>query len=69
MTVTSRLSGDVNGDDGVNMMDIVLLQQYLNNWDVAISESNADVTGDGNINMMDIVLLQQYLNNWDVTLK
>ncbi len=69
VTVTSRLSGDVNGDDGVNMMDIVLLQQYLNNWDVAISESNADVTGDGNINMMDIVLLQQYLNNWDVTLK
>ena len=63
------LPGDVNDDGSINMKDIVLLQQYLNDWNVVINESASDVTDDGSINMKDIVLLQQHLNDWDVILK
>ena len=63
------LPGDVNDDGSINMKDIVLLQQYLNDWNITINESSADVTDDGSINMKDIVLLQQHLNDWDVVLK
>ena len=68
VTVIDYISGDINGDTTVNMKDIVLLQQYLNDWDVTIDEDAANVNGDTTINMKDIVLLQQYLNDWDVTL-
>ena len=69
VTVTDYVPGDVNGDTVVNMKDIVLLQQYLNDWDVTIDEAAANVNGDTSVNMKDIVLLQQYLNDWDVELK
>lgn len=68
VTVIDYISGDINGDTTVNMKDIVLLQQYLNDWDVTIDEDAANVNGDTTINMKDIVLLQQYLNDWYVTL-
>ena len=51
------------------MKDIVLIQQYLNGWDVKIDENAANVNGDKTINMKDVVLLQQYLNGWKVELK
>ena len=69
VVVTDYVSGDVNGDTVINMKDIVLLQQYLNDWDVTIDEVAANVNGDTSVNMKDIVLLQQYLNDWDVELK
>lgn len=69
VVVTDYVPGDVNGDTVVNMKDIVLLQQYLNDWDVTIDEAAANVNGDTSVNMKDIVLLQQYLNDWDVELK
>ena len=69
ITVKSTIPGDINGDTKVNMKDIVLLQQYLNGWNVAIDEAAANVNGDSTINMKDIVLLQQYLNGWEVVLK
>lgn len=69
VSVTKKvISGDVNFDDVVNMKDIVLLQQYLNNWGVEINTDASDVNNDGVINMKDIVLLQQYMNGWDVEL-
>jgi len=55
--------GDVNSDETVNMKDIVLLQQYMNAWDVTINDECADVNLDSVINMKDIVMLQQYMNN------
>ena len=63
------VSGDVNNDSTVNMKDIVLLQQYLNNWGVEINTDASDVNNDDVINMKDIVLLQQYMNGWGVTLQ
>ena len=67
--IVEHISGDINEDESVNMKDIVLLQQYLNEWDVNINQLASDVNGDGDINMKDIVLLQQYLNDWDVVLQ
>lgn len=69
ISVTDSIPGDVNGDTKVNMKDIVLIQQYLNGWDVKIDENAANVNGDKTINMKDVVLLQQYLNGWKVELK
>ncbi len=68
VTIKDYIPGDVNGDSNVNMKDVVLLQQFLNDWNVEIDENAANVNGDTLINMKDIVLLQQYLNDWDVTL-
>ena len=67
--IVEHISGDINEDESVNMKDIVLLQQYLNEWNVNINQLASDVNGDGDINMKDIVLLQQYLNDWNVVLK
>lgn len=69
VSVIDCVPGDVNGDTKVNMKDIVLLQQYLNSWNVEIDKTAANVNGDTIINMKDIVLLQQYLNGWNVELK
>jgi len=69
VTIIGTIPGDINRDDDINMKDIVLLQQYINKWDVIIDEDAADVNDDGRINMKDIVLLQQYINGWDVVLK
>ena len=66
--VIEYIPGDANGDNEINMKDVVLLRQYLNEWDVEIDERALDVNRDGKINMKDIVLLQQYLNDWDVVL-
>lgn len=67
--VSNSIPGDVNGDRKINMKDIVLLQQYLNGWNVTIDMLAANVNDDTKVNMKDIVLLQQYLNGWDVELK
>ena len=67
--VNAMKSGDVNGDGGVNVRDLGLLQQHLNGFDVSISLEAANVNGDGSVNVRDFGLLQQYLNGWDVTLK
>lgn len=66
--VDERVPGDVNNDGEVDMMDTVLLDRYLADWDVTINMSNADVNGDGEVDMMDSVLLDRYLADWDVEL-
>lgn len=60
--------GDLNGDGKINGQDAVLLQQYLAEWEITVSESGADVNADGMVNGQDAVLLQQYLAEWSVTI-
>lgn len=69
VSVQRPTPGDVNRDGAINMKDIVLVQQYINHWDVSIVERAADVNDDGDINMKDLVILQQYINGWEVELK
>ena len=68
VSVIEYIPGDVNSDNVINMKDIVLLQQYLNDFPVDIDESASDVYFDKAINMKDIALLQQYLNDYEVEL-
>ncbi len=68
VTVVEYTPGDVNNDGSVNNKDLGLLQRYLNEWDVTLSEAAADTNGDDSINNKDLGLLQRYLNEWDVTL-
>lgn len=68
ITIVDFIPGDINDDKTINMKDIVLLQQYLNSFDVNINSKAADVYFDSAINMKDIALLQKYLNDYDVTL-
>lgn len=69
VSLTSVTPGDANGDGKVNVRDLGLMQQYLNGWEVTVSEAAGDVNADGKFNVRDLGLLQQYLNGWDVELK
>jgi len=56
-----HIPGDVDGNGGVNMKDILLLRRVLAG-DVELSpeeQKNADVNGDGAVNMKDILLLRR----------
>lgn len=68
VTVVEYTPGDVNNDGSINNKDLGLLQRYLNEWDVTLSEAAADTNGDDSINNKDLGLLQRYLNEWNVTL-
>ena len=60
--------GDANGDGDITADDVILLQQFLAEWEVELNETGADANGDGDITADDVILLQQYLAEWDVTL-
>ena len=68
VTVVEYTPGDVNGDGKINNKDLGMLQQYVNEWEISLTEAAADCNGDGRINNKDLGLLQQYVNEWDVTL-
>ena len=63
--------GDVNGDGDITGKDLVLLRQYLANYNDSEDSSTvivyvgADANGDGMINGKDLVLLRQYLANYN----
>lgn len=58
---TTAVAGDVNGDGLVNNRDMGALQQWLNDWTVAV-DGNADVDGDGLVNNRDMGALQLLLS-------
>lgn len=68
ISIFEFLPGDVNSDFKINMRDIVLLQKWLNGFEVAIDSNAADIYYDRKLNMKDVVLLQCYLNGDDVVL-
>ena len=69
--VISIVYGDANGDEKVNIKDVVLLNQYLANYDYDTGTSTvtvgpgADANGDNKVSVKDVVLLNQYLANYD----
>jgi hypothetical protein len=52
--------GDVNGDDGVDIVDALLVAQYYVGLITTIDEDAADVNCDGGIDIVDALLIAQY---------
>ncbi len=56
-----RMTGDVNGDTVVNVLDLVQVRNRLNQA-VGLASLRADVSGDGGINVLDLVQVRNRLN-------
>tara|TARA_Y100001970_G_scaffold274087_1_gene373281 strand:- start:598 stop:1413 length:816 start_codon:yes stop_codon:yes gene_type:complete len=52
--------GDINGDGGLNILDIVALIGYVFNDN---TNPNADLNGDGTVNIVDVVMLVNLVLN------
>lgn len=69
--IQTILYGDVNGDEKIDLNDVILLKLYLATYDYDTNTSltsvtdGADVNGDGRIDLNDVVLLATYLANFD----
>ena len=50
------LTGDINGDGNINVLDVVMLVDHILNSDTSELESG-DINSDGNINVLDVVVL------------
>ena len=59
------LIGDANDDGKINLDDVVILAQYVAEWDIECNEAALDVNGDGVVNLDDIVHLAQYVAEWE----
>ena len=68
LDILEFLVGDINGDDEVNVKDLILLAQYYAGWDVDINIPAMDINGDGETNVKDLIRLAQYLAGWDIKL-
>lgn len=66
---TVKVSGDVNEDDEVNIVDALLLVRSLAGFDVEINRVNADCNGDGVIDLDDALVIFQWIAGYDVELK
>ena len=71
VTVIDFIYGDANGDQEIDMKDVVILRKYITNYDYDIETSSvevgrgADANGDGDIDMKDVVILRKYITNYD----
>ncbi|MBQ3427631.1 MAG: Ig-like domain-containing protein [Clostridia bacterium] len=69
VTVSSRMSGDVNGDNKVNNKDATCLLRYLAGWEqTGIVTEALDIDASGKINSKDATVLLRYIAGWDVVL-
>lgn len=55
------LPGDVNGDEAVDLLDLVRLRKYLVVNSTSISNANSDLDGDGSVDTKDLILLRKLL--------
>ncbi|SEK27685.1 dockerin type I repeat-containing protein [Ruminococcus albus] len=60
-TTHNYLKGDINSDGTVDIMDVVLLRQYLAGKAVTVNKAVCDVNGDGSVNTNDAATLTQYI--------
>lgn len=60
--------GDGNEDGTVDILDLILLRQYVAEMDVEININAMDVNNDGIVDILDLILLRQYIAEMDVEL-
>ena len=58
----NNLSGDINADDSVDVLDVVMLVNYILNGD-ASELDGADINNDGEVNVLDVVALVSIILN------
>ena len=55
--------GDINGDAGVNVVDLLLIKKYILG-ELALKDANkmaADINKDGSVNVVDLLLIKKYI--------
>ena len=62
---THIMYGDANNSQNITLDDVVVLAQYVAEWDIECNEAALDVNGDGVVNLDDIVHLAQYVAEWE----
>ena len=67
--IKSSIPGDANSDGLVTVDDVLMIQQHIAGWSVAIDKTAANVNGDSDITIEDALLIQQHIAGWGVTLK
>jgi len=66
----THIPGDVDGDENVNLNDLITLAQKVAGWEgLECDEKAVDVNGDGKVNLEDVNHLAKYLAGWDVDIK
>ena len=71
VSIVEYVHGDANGDNVIDMKDVVLIRKYIADFDydtemssVAVGKG-ADANADGVVDMKDVVLLRKYIVNYD----
>ena len=70
-TLPPKSPGDVNDDGIANILDALLLRQYIVSGYAMpeINTVNADVSGDGIVGMADVLILRQYtVSGYDIVI-
>lgn len=59
--------GNIDNDEeeNVDLKDVVILAQYVAEWNVICNEAALDVNGDSSVDLQDIVYLAQYVAGWE----
>ena len=71
VSVINFLYGDANGDQKIDIKDVVLIRKYITNFDYDTNTSSvnaslgADANGDNKIDIKDVVILRKYITNYD----
>lgn len=63
--VSSTGRGDINGDETIDVIDILRLQKYIAGQDAGVNTEACDVNQDNDVNIMDVILLQKQIANWE----
>lgn len=60
--------GDVNGDDIIDVEDLILIRKHMVSLEVPeFNALAADINGDGKVNAVDLTLVRKYLANFPGT--
>ena len=61
--------GDIDGDENVNLNDLITIAQYVAGWEnLEVNEPALDVNGDGTVDLNDVNHFARYLAGWGVVL-
>lgn len=61
---SNSVKGDFDFSGKADLMDVVMLAQYVAGWDVAGDSSTMNVNGDEVTDLLDVVHMARYVANW-----